>query len=582
MTIDSDQAQMVSAAMMAAGDLVYEWNLSDDSVVWIGSTAAIFGSADIEPYSRGEAFHGRINPEDLPFRLKSLSDHYLQQKTFDCEYRIRRADGEMIWVHDRGFAEFTDNGQPLLLRGILRNVDLRKQNEARLEHLANFDELTGHLNRGRLRDMLHQEMAHCQRYDATGALLCIGIDKMSLVNDAYGYLTADAVIVGAGQRLERMTRDCDAIGRLGGDVYGLLLSRCPETDVPKVAEKILRLFRDKPIQTPVGPIHVSVSIGGVVFPSFVQTPAEALTRAESVMQEAKRQGRDCFRQYKLTEKQRSDHRRDMEIGEQVKDAVKNDNLLLAYQPVVEASSHQVAFYECLLRMRDDDGRIIAAGEFVPVVERLGLARMMDRRVLELGIAELDANPDVRLALNISGFTASDHGWLRRLVALVGGRRELAERLIVEITETAAIQDIEETALFVANVRDIGCQVALDDFGAGYTSFRHLKALTVDVVKIDGSFVRDIAVNNDNRLFVRTLVGLARGFGLRTVAECVETPEAAKVLVSEGADYLQGYHFARPELVRPWQTGETVVAEALAETVQERPMPAQKARLAGNR
>jgi EAL domain-containing protein (putative c-di-GMP-specific phosphodiesterase class I) len=168
------------------------------------------------------------------------------------------------------------------------------------------------------------------------------------------------------------------------------------------------------------------------------------------------------------------------------------------------------------------------------------------------------------------------------MALVGDRPDLARRLIVEITETAALVDMEEAVRFVSEVRKLGCRVALDDFGAGYTSFRHLKALTVDVVKIDGSFVRDIAVNNDNRLFVRTLVGLARGFGLRTVAECVETPEAAKVLESEGADYLQGYHFARPELVRPWQTGETVVAEALAETVQERPMPAQKARLAGNR
>ncbi|HET8728283.1 MAG TPA: EAL domain-containing protein [Alphaproteobacteria bacterium] len=542
---------LVAAAMQAAGDVGYEWDLQGDRIFWSEGMAGLFGTEDAGPFSRGDSYNGRVNPEDLPYRLKCLSDHYRTRQTFDCEYRIRQADGGFCWVHDRGFAEFDKNGKPIRLRGVLRPINRRKQHEARLEHLANFDELTGHFNRNRVRDALHQALLHGQRYGIQGAYFSIGIDKLGLINDAYGYLTADAVIIAVGQRLERVIRGSDVMGRVGGDVYGLVLSHCPEEEMTTVAEKILRAFRDHPINTPSGSLHVSVSIGGVAYPAYVQTAHEAITHAETAMQAAKRQGRDCFNVYLLTDEQRSDQRRSMVVGEQIKAALKDHRLMFAFQPIVRSNGLATKLYECLLRMRSPSGDIVPAGVFVPVGERLGLARIIDRRVLELAVEELTTHRQVRLAVNISGFTAADHSWLRRLVALLGDRPEVASRLMVEITETAAIQDIEETARFVATVRELGCHVALDDFGAGFTSFRHLKALTVDVVKIDGSFIRGIADNLDNRLFVRTLVRLAKSFGLETVAECVETAEDAEVLVSEGVDYLQGHHFAEPSLERPW-------------------------------
>lgn len=552
MTTERDDGAVIVAAMMAAGDIGYDWDLTTDEIRWTGPSRDVFETESFAPFARGEAFNGRINPEDLPYRLKNLSDHYLTRDAYDCEYRVRQAFGGFCWVHDRGQAEFSESGEPVRLRGVLRPINRRKQHEARLEHLAHFDELTGHFNRARLRESLNQALVHSQRYGIPGAYFCVGVDKLALINDAYGYLTADAVIVATGQRLERIIRGSDVMGRVGGDMFGLVLSHCPEAEMTTVADKILKVFRDHPIHTPSGPIHISVSIGGVDFPTLVQNDYEAMTRAETALQTAKRQGRDCFMAYQLTEDQRNDHRRSMAIGEQVKEALKDHRLMFAFQPVVEPQRFGTEFYECLLRMRSTNGDIVPAGIFVPVVERLGLARIMDRRVLELAVDELMANDQVRLALNISGITASDHGWLRRLVTLLSDRPDVASRLMVEITETAAIQDIEESARFVQTVRELGCQVALDDFGAGYTSFRHLKALTVDVVKIDGSFIRDISTNMDNRLFVRTLVGLAKGFGLRTVAECVETEEDAKVLVDEGVDFLQGYHFAKPSLDRPWQ------------------------------
>ncbi len=580
MSVDHQVYRSIAAAMQASGDLVYEWDLVSDTLIWTGPTKTLFGETGFS--QTGEEFHGRINPEDMPQRLKALSEHYLTRDTFDCEYRVRQSGGEFCWVHDRGAAEFGEQGEPLRLRGILRLVNRRKQHEAHLEHLANFDELTGHFNRNRLRQSLQQTMVHSQRYGVPGAYMSVGVDKLSLVNDAYGFVTADAVIVAVGQRLERIMRASDVMGRAGGDVFGIVLSHCPDSEMATVAEKLLRVFRDWPIHTPAGPLHITVSIGGVGFDSFVQTPAEAMARAEAAMLDAKRQGRDCFSIYRMTEEQQRHQRRFMAIGEQIKEAVKEDRLLFAYQPVVEPESYRVDFYECLLRMRDQDGSIIPAGEFVPVVERLGLTRLMDRRVLELAVHELNASPTVRLALNISGFTAADHGWLRTLVAMVGNRPDIARRLIVEITETAAIADIDETARFVAAVRDLGCRVALDDFGAGYTSFRHLKALTVDIVKIDGSFVMGIANHPDNQTFVRTLVGLSRNFGLSTVAECVESLADAAVLTDIGVDWMQGYYFARPSTDELWRRsdgGVSATARAMAASARAggRPVPAASLR-----
>jgi EAL domain-containing protein (putative c-di-GMP-specific phosphodiesterase class I) len=235
----------------------------------------------------------------------------------------------------------------------------------------------------------------------------------------------------------------------------------------------------------------------------------------------------------------------------VQKAMKEGRLAFAYQPIVAAGEHTPVFHECLLRLHRPDGEVVPAGKFVPVIEQLGLMRALDRRVLDLAVEELDRYPTATLAINISGLTATERSWQRALVAKLKDRRDLAERMIIEITETAALKDIDESARFVAAAQDLGCRVALDDFGAGYTTFRHLKALTVDIVKIDGSFVRDIAEDPHNQLFVRNLIALAKSLDLLTVAECVETAAEAAVLAEEGAALLQGYHFGRPSLDAPW-------------------------------
>ena len=542
----------VLAALAAAGDVAYEWNLASDAMVWRGPLAEAIGISDTAAIATARAFVGRINPEDLPQRQHRLNFHLAGTGLFDCEYRVRGEDGHFHWVHDRGRAERDDQGRPIRIVGIMRVVTSRKEAEHRLEQLANFDELTGLSNKQRLSDAIDEVTGGNAATATSGAYLVIGIDNMTMINDAFGYEAADTVLVEVGRRLERCIGRNDTLGRVGGDRFGILLVNCAEPKIAAMSELVLAAMSEVPIYTPAGPIYITISIGSVAFPQQAATAQDVITRAETALAEAKHAGRDCFAAYRLTEPQRSQHRASMAIGERVQRALKADRLLFAFQPVVHAKSGAVDYYECLLRMRGEDDAIIAASQFVPAIEQLGFIRSIDRFVLERAITELDACEGVNFGINISGLTAADQPWLRALVALLAERPRMASRLVIEITETAALRDLDESAGFVKTVRNLGCRVALDDFGAGFTSLRHLEALALDIVKIDGSFVRGLINRPDNQAVLRHLLGLAHGLGLTTVAEWVETAEEAKLLEQQGVDLLQGYHFGKPAIERSWQ------------------------------
>jgi EAL domain-containing protein (putative c-di-GMP-specific phosphodiesterase class I) len=235
----------------------------------------------------------------------------------------------------------------------------------------------------------------------------------------------------------------------------------------------------------------------------------------------------------------------------VQTALRQNRLLFAFQPVVCAATGETDYFECLLRMRDVGGSIIAGGEFITPIEQLGQIGFIDDFVLELTVRELARHPGVRLGLNISGLTACIGPWLQSFVSALQYRPDVAHRLVVEITETAALSDLEESARFVDALRRAGCRVALDDFGAGHASWQHLETLSVDTVKIDGSFVRNLADSHERRILLRDLLRRISGLGCITVAEGVENAADEAVARAEGFGYLQGYHLGAPTIERAW-------------------------------
>jgi EAL domain-containing protein (putative c-di-GMP-specific phosphodiesterase class I) len=233
-------------------------------------------------------------------------------------------------------------------------------------------------------------------------------------------------------------------------------------------------------------------------------------------------------------------------------ALTDNRLVFAYQPIVSAKNKLAVHHECLLRLVRPDGSVALAGQFIPAAEQLGLVRQVDRQVLEMAVAELHAFPKITLAVNVSGTIASDRCWLEAFVDYVRANESVANRLVVELTETAALNDFEEGTRFISNLREMGCKVAIDDFGAGFTSFRNLKMLRVDIVKIDGAFIRGLVGCRENQIFVRTLVELAKHFQLETVAEWVGAEEEAALLETMGVDYFQGFLYGEPSMSPAWR------------------------------
>ncbi|WP_085903899.1 putative bifunctional diguanylate cyclase/phosphodiesterase [Kiloniella majae] len=554
--IDLSLLDQMTTALESSGDVMYEWDLATDNLMWLGRAASLFGLEDNLIPATGETYHNRINPEDLPARMRNLTDHFAGEAYYDCEYRIRDGAGNFQWVHDRGAVDVSTTGAPTRLTGVLRPVTVKKQAEARLEYLASYDELSGHFNKLRLRESLDFSLEQAIRYSNVGAFLAVGVDHLGMINTAYGFEAGDAVLVEVGERLDKSIRGADIVGRLGGDRFGVIMSVASHEEADAIADRILQTVRETPFEINNERIYVTVSVGFVDFPEQTKTSFDAFAKAESALLDAKSNGRDCVKPYKLTTEQCENYRTSMIIGEEVKLALKEDRIALAYQPIVDSESHELVLVEALLRMFDRDGKVVPAGRFIPVVEQLGMMRVIDRRVLELALEDLARYPNITMSLNISGLTASDRSWLRALSSRVKSRPDIAKRLIVEITETAALHDLEESARFVSAVRQLGCKVAIDDFGAGYTTFRHLKTLTVDIIKIDGSFIAGILDNEENQIFVRNLLGLAKALNHTTIAEFVETAEEAAFLSREGIDLLQGFYFGKPEINPGWLVENT--------------------------
>jgi diguanylate cyclase (GGDEF)-like protein len=545
----------------AASGYVYDWDLVHGTVAWAGGAAAAFGIADLAAAEAidAERFLGRVSPDDAPVRRLAFDRYCRDGAAFVCEYKLRRDDGRVAWVEETGVADFDADGRPRRLVGMLRPTQERRQREERLTRLAHHDDLTGLANRGRIRSDLDAVAMRLKHDGGRAGFLLINVDNLGAINEGYGHAVADEVIVEIGRRVQREVRSGDALGRVDGNQFGFVVE-LPETALlADVAERILAAVRDEVVQTPDGPIVVTVSIGGVELPAVAETGNTAFGYAEEALEQAKRGGRDRFVNFEYCADKLANRRRTLANGDKVLAALNERRLKLAFQPIVSSGTGDVRFYECLLRMLDNDGEVVPAARFMPVVEELGLIRMVDRRVLEMALATLQQVPDILLTVNVSGMTASDAATLENIVGMVRDQEDLAPRLTFEITETVAMQDITESGRFISRLRDLGCSVALDDFGAGYTSFRYLKSLAVDLVKIDGQFVQDLASNRENQLFMRTLVDLAQGFDLATVAECVETQADSEAATEFGVDYQQGYLFGRPTLDAPWLRPDAVRA-----------------------
>ena len=576
---DIDAGHVLGAVGVAA----YEWDIKTDRLRWNDPVDDLLGVGD-GSIDTGRAFMQRLDPAGPTGReAVILSAAQTDAETtgagqsgvaYHIEYRIRCDDqdrsGQMLWIEDSGRWYGDDEGRPVRALGIIRIINDRRAREERLLYRSDHDELTGGLNRVRMIEEIDTAIADADRYQASSGFAVAAIDNLAVLNDAYGYHAADTVIAGVAARIRGEMRSGDAIGRLSGNKLGVVLRRCSEDDLMVAMRRFARAVGGSPIAAEPGSggtcaIGVTVSIGGVVMPRHGRGHAEVLAHAHEALDSARSGGCAGLMQYEPSPRDEMARRRNAGLAGEIVSALNDGRIALAHQPIVSAKTGDVAFHEALCRLTLKDGSLLAASDFIETAERLGIVRMVDARALELAVANLCAVEDRTLSVNVSSLSALDGAWFSQLSGHIRRNRRIADRLIIELTETMAIADIERAVDFVGSIRDLGCRVAIDDFGSGHTSFKSLRQLGADIVKIDGAFIERISQTEDDQFFVATLVALARRIGLETVAEKVACQADADMLKTLGVDYLQGNLFGRAESVAP---------PLLAKPLEDVPTPTQ--------
>ncbi|HYF26702.1 MAG TPA: EAL domain-containing protein [Baekduia sp.] len=429
---------------------------------------------------------------------------------------------------------------------IARDITERKRFEQQLQRLAERDPLTDLFNRRRFAEELAIQAKQASRYETTCAVLLLDLDGLKYVNDSHGHLAGDELLRSVARLLGSRVRDTDVLARLGGDEFAVLLPRAGEPEAQRVAAELLEELRHHTVVLGGGIMRVTGSIGIAVSGGGAGRDDELLEAADRAMYAAKDAGRD--RIAVASQVARAAGGAPATWEQRIRRALDTDAFVLRAQPIFDVRTGACSRYELLLRMRGPAGEEIPPGAFLPVAERLGLIHAIDRWVIDQAITMLGrhgaAGRDVSFAVNVSGGSVGDFelpGMIERRLAETGVD---PSRLILEVTETAAIQNLDDARRFANALTRLGCRFALDDFGAGFGSFVYLKHLPADYLKIDGDFVRSPR-NRTDELVIESIVGVARGLGKQTIAEWVTDAETYALLADWGVDFAQGHHTGRP-------------------------------------
>jgi diguanylate cyclase (GGDEF)-like protein len=545
-----------AAIMASVGEAPYLWSIGSDQLTWGANATQVLMADSLAAISSGRNYAKLLTADGATSRFDAVMQSTERDQGAGVPYQVQYAlrtglVGQTLWIEDIGRWFAGANGKPERAHGIVRVINERHEREERLTYMSRFDGLTGEMNRFYLTEVLDAALKQALSQRSSCGFLLVAVDNLARINEAYGFGVADEAIGEVAKRLRAKMRGGDQLGRFSGNKFGIVVNNCTSEDLESAAERLVAGVRDDVVHTSVGPVAVTVTIGGVTAPRHASTVQEILARSQETLDRAKAKRLGSFQIYRPNVEREALRRDNVRAADGIVTALNERRILLAFEPVIAAKTRQPEFYECLMRIKRVDGSLAASHEVVPVAEQLGLVRLLDHRVLEMLVSEMSAVPSLRASINVSPSSFTDPDWWSTLGALLRTHSHVAERLIVEITETTVIHDIDDTRGFVSRVRDLGCKIAIDDFGSGYTSFRNLRKLGVDILKIDGAFVKNLMQSDDDRVFVSALVDLAKRLGIKTVAEWVQDEAAADLLTEWGCDYLQGSLCGLATIDRPW-------------------------------
>lgn len=514
------------------------WLLTRSKTRFIGMDASILLLQTTERLSRGD--------EALNDLLRLAKDGEPS-----APIEVEMSDGRLITRV--GYPVRDSSEQMVGYLWLFEDVTRERQTANQILYLAERDALTGLFNRHRFQEELTRMLSSGERRRRRVALLFFDIDEFKHVNDTFGHRAGDALLIRVAGEVSAQVRRNEIFARLGGDEFAILAPDISDQEAESFAERIVRAIARIPFSFEGNGLRLTCSLGVAVFPDHATTAEDLVAHADAAMYQAKEAGKNTWRMYREDALSTKQMLARLNWNERIEDALESDLLRLHFQGVFHCGSGALSHVEALVRMvdRDDPTRVVMPGSFIPVAEKTGKILDIDRWVITACTATLARFPGVSaIALNVSGRSLNEPTLPRFITDALKNAGLDPRRLIVELTETSAVSDLHDAQRFIDSMRGNGVRVCLDDFGSGFSSFAYLKHLDVDMLKIDGQFIRDLPNDRDNQVFVKAIVDVARGLKKLTVAECVEDAGTLEMLRGLGVDLAQGYYLEEPTAQHP--------------------------------
>jgi diguanylate cyclase (GGDEF)-like protein/PAS domain S-box-containing protein len=558
-TMEASAEVKLRAVVEQISAITYTWAWKDDRYF------VEYSSPQIEPilgYTAEEwtadptGWYDWVHPDDRSMVIEENKRCEETGEAFSIQYRMVRKDGRVIWVEDSWVVVVDEQADYRVFQGVVFDITERKLAEREIAFLAHHDKLTALPNRNSFEEMLEMAISRARRHDLSVAVLFLDLDNFKLVNDSLGHQAGDRLLVELADRLRRCTRDTDVVARQGGDEFLILLSDLDRGVAPgddlavlkaldHVADRVHKAFRE-PFDLNGTEFRASGSIGISVFPRDGLDTETLLKKADVAMYQAKKSDPGGHVHFAVSDEEPLER---LALSSRLRRAVEEEHWVLHYQPIVDLSDGSMQGVEALIRWEEPNGGLLPPGEFIPLAEELGLIEGIGDWVVGEMARQQKAWADDGLDLEMSFNLSPREVWSAHLAERVLGRLRAVgvdpKMIIVEVTESTAMAEPDRTQKILAELRAWGLRLAIDDFGTGYSSLSRLKHMPVDILKIDGAFVRDVDTDLGLAGMVRAMIQLAHNLNMTPLAEGVETHGEYVFLRANGCRLAQGFYFARP-------------------------------------
>ncbi|MFQ5643396.1 MAG: EAL domain-containing protein [Thiogranum sp.] len=536
-------------------DGIWDYNLETGEIYFSERWKAMLGYGVDEFEDSFRAWQSVIHENDLGEILHAWTECMTgATQSFSVEYRLATRGEQWKWVECRGLVLLSDKGAPIRLAGSHTDISQRKASEQKMLWNSTHDTLTGLANRHAFEQLLDRELKLARRMEVEHALLYMDLDQFKVINDTCGHVAGDQLLRQLSAVLAKTFRGSDTLARLGGDEFAMFLKDCPVRKAVSIANLVRETIEDYCFVWEKQTFRVGASIGVVAINRTNASRNEVLAAADIACYAAKDLGRNRVHLYQESDDQMALRHREMHWVARITRALQDERFVLYCQPIVPVggSGSAASMQEILVRMLDEKGGIVAPNLFIPAAERYNLMQAIDRWVIrnlfmKLARDSRDGCLDTELitTVNLSGCSINEEGFLNFIKEQFVRFAISPERICFEVTETVAVANLAQAAVFIEELKALGCLFALDDFGSGLSSFGYLKNLPVDYLKIDGQFVRDMVDDPIDAAMVSSINQIGQVMGMKTIAEFVENRAILERLRELGVDYAQGYGLAGP-------------------------------------